>query len=113
VSRHLSYILKLQCLSVRLSVCVGSVWKILPVVARSLWSVLGGGGRESPAKHGAGGASTGRGGGDGWERTRRGGGGGELDRCSMHRVYTTVNKNIDLHNYVIKIHSFDFRFVCI
>jgi hypothetical protein len=33
-----SYILKLQCLSVRLSVHVGSAWKILPVTARSLWS---------------------------------------------------------------------------
>ncbi len=50
-------------MSIRLSVCVGSAWKILPVTARSLWSVLGGGGRESPVKHGAGGASTGRGGG--------------------------------------------------
>jgi hypothetical protein len=58
---------------VRLSVCVGSAWKILPVTARSLWSVLGGEGRESPVKHGAGGASTGGGGGDGRERTGRGG----------------------------------------
>jgi hypothetical protein len=50
-------------MSVRLCVCVGSAWKILPITARSLWSVLGGGGRESLVKHGAGGASTGEGGG--------------------------------------------------
>jgi len=29
-----SYILKQQCLSV----CVGSAWKILPIIARSLWN---------------------------------------------------------------------------
>jgi hypothetical protein len=70
------------CLSVRLFVCVGSAWKILPVTARSLWSVLGGGGRESPVKHGVGGASTGG----------EGPGGGELDRCIMHRVHTSKGR---------------------
>jgi hypothetical protein len=46
-----------------MSVCVGSAWKILPVIARSLWSVLGGRGRESPVKHRVGGGQHGRGGG--------------------------------------------------
>jgi len=32
-TKGLSYILKQQCLFV----CVGSAWKILPVIARSLW----------------------------------------------------------------------------
>jgi hypothetical protein len=52
-----SYILKLQCLSVRLSVCVGSAWKILPITVRSLWSVLGGGAQAG--KDRAGGSLTG------------------------------------------------------
>jgi hypothetical protein len=62
-------------MSVRLSVRVGSAWKLLPVTARSLWSVFEGGGRESPVKHGAGGpARAGRGRGDGRGRTGRGAG---------------------------------------
>ncbi len=66
-------ILKLQCLSVCLSVFYLSftyfffsdvislslpLWRN-PIGSRSLWSVLGGGGRESPMKHGARGANRG------------------------------------------------------
>ncbi len=89
---------------VRLFVCVGSAWKILPVIAPSLWNVLGGGGRDSPVKHGAGGGQHGQGrggrgggegpGGGGQHGRGRGTGGegsgrGGLNRCIVHRVHTS------------------------
>jgi hypothetical protein len=61
-------ILKLQCLSVRLSVRVGSAWKILPVTA-VFWGVGEGRARWSTGL----GGQHGRGRGDGWGRTGRGG----------------------------------------
>jgi hypothetical protein len=79
-----SYILKLQCLSVCLSVwaVLGRFFQSLPVPCGVFWGV-----GEGKARWGTGlGGQHGRGkGGTGGE----GPGGGELDRCIMHRVHTS------------------------
>jgi hypothetical protein len=77
------------------SVCVGSVWKILPITARSLWGQSGGGRGGGGARGGARSRKDrGRGTGEEKSRERNMRGKterGELDECIMHRVHTNYN----------------------
>jgi hypothetical protein len=83
-----SYILKLQCMFVYLSVWAvpGRFFQSLPVPCGVFWGVREGRARWStglggPARAGEGGTG------------EKGPGGGELDRCIMHRVHTSSIKN--------------------